>query len=297
MRRAPRRRTAVAVGNVAPLPAAPAEHPALRGVTRLVSFDRGFYAIRLAGHDIGRRATIAGLALPALQICGLPQAGTVDITDPFGRPASWLRGRDEMLFAAAPSGGGAVLVTAYLNGAPGAVPPQLEIQRIDVPAPEGWRLITLEGEEEQPPRRPASLEVIAHIRERGDIRFVDAEWVGRVQPGLWIEALTILPRDPAAAAAIEYKGLTASGAETPWISAGLPCGTRGQGVPLIGFAVRQKTAAGEAPFDCEYTGYFASGTMAGPARNGTPCRSRLADDPLEGMRLRLIPRLQAAVSG
>jgi hypothetical protein len=134
------------------------------------------------------------------------------------------------------------------------------------------------------------LDIVAHIRARGDVRFQDTPWVGRLGPGLWIEGFMILARSQSAAAAIEYKGLTASGAETPWTGTGGLCGSRGRSIPLIGFAVRQKSAPGGALVDCEYTGYFQSGAVAGPARNGAPCRSAIENDPLEGMQLHLIPR-------
>ena len=136
----------------------------------------------------------------------------------------------------------------------------------------------------------AGLEVVAHIRSRGDVRFVDAPWAGRLGPGLWIEGFTVLPHKGLAAGAIEYKGLTASGTETPWTDGGDFCGTRGRGLPLIGFAVRQKSAPGSAPLDCEYSGYFQSGAIAGPTRNGAPCRSATDNDPLEGLQLRITPR-------
>jgi hypothetical protein len=142
---------------------------------------------------------------------------------------------------------------------------------------------------EQSPQ-PVALEIVAHIRGRGDVRFVGTPWVGRLGPGMWIEAFMVLPRSRSADAAIEYKGLTANGAETAWIGSGALCGARGQGIPLIGFAVRQKAAPGGAQVDCEYTGYFQSGAMAGPARNGAPCRSAIDNDPLEGMELRITPR-------
>ena len=83
---------------------------------------------------------------------------------------------------------------------------------------------------------PMGLDIVAHIRGRGDVRFQDTPWVGRLGPGLWIEAFMILARNRSAAAAIEYKGLTASGAETPWTDSGELCGSRGRSTPLIGFA-------------------------------------------------------------
>ena len=300
-RTAPLRRSAAAHRSAAA--AAPrdlaAERPAPYSVARLVPLDPGFYAFSLAG-DTRRHETAAGLALPAVQVCALPYQGeAIEITDSHGRAGSWLGGTHRMLFVTAPAGGAAALLTAYLPPDPASPPLALEIRRVDRPAAPG-RVITLgpDGSDAAPRSPPPmSLEIVAHIRGRGDVRFVDAPWIGRLQPGLWIEALTILPRDPSAAA-IEYKGLTASGAETPWIASGSPCGTQGRGIALIGFAVRQKaSAAGAALFDCDYTGYFASGATAGPARNGAPCRSAVADDPLEGIQLSIARRPAAAASG
>lgn len=134
------------------------------------------------------------------------------------------------------------------------------------------------------------VEVVVHVRGRGDVRFVDAPWAGRLRPGLWLESFTILPRHRLAAAAIEYKGLTAAGVETGWLGSGSLCGTRGANTPLIGFAVRQKASPGEALFDCEYTGWFQSGAAVGPCRNGAPCVSATTNDPLEGMQLRIAMR-------
>src|SRR5258707_9714281 len=82
----------------------------------------------------------------------------------------------------------------------------------------------------------AGLEVVAHVRGRGDVRFADAAAVGRLGPGLWIEAFTITSADAASSDALEYKGLSASGSETPWLGCGSTCGETDTGVPLLGFA-------------------------------------------------------------
>jgi hypothetical protein len=195
-----------------------------------------------------------------------------------------------MLFVKVPTGGGGALITTYSPPDLGDPPVELEISRI------GWS--GLESRTGRPPnsvislnlRRSCSLDVVAHIRGRGEVRFADAPWIGRLGPGLWIEALTIRPLDPSIAAAIEYKGLAANGDETPWLPSGTPCGTPGRKLALIGFALRQKTGGSGALFDCEYTGYFASQETAGPVRNGAPCRSLLANDPLEGIQLRITRR-------
>jgi hypothetical protein len=134
------------------------------------------------------------------------------------------------------------------------------------------------------------VQIGAHIRSRGDMIFVDVPWAGRVAPGLWIESFSIRPLDRFGAQDIEYKGLTGSGFETPWVSEEKMCGTKGMAVPLVGFAVRLKPSAAAAAYDCEYSGYFQSGVTVGPLRNGAPCRSTVANDALEGIQVHVVKR-------
>jgi len=141
---------------------------------------------------------------------------------------------------------------------------------------------------------PLPLQIQAHIRSRGDMNFADVPWAGRVAPGLWIESFAVRPLQRFGAQDIEYKGLTGSGFETPWLSDDRMCGTRGMAVPLVGFAVRLKPNSSTAAYDCEYSGFFQSGVTIGPLRNGAPCRSTVANDPLEGVQVRLVPRAAAA---
>jgi hypothetical protein len=125
--------------------------------------------------------------------------------------------------------------------------------------------------------------------------FIDVPWAGRVAPGLWIESFSVRPLKRFGAQDVEYKGLTGSGFETPWLSDEKMCGTKGMAVPLVGFAVRLKPSPAAAAYDCEYSGYFQSGVTVGPLRNGVPCRSTVANDPLEGIQIRLVKRSSATV--
>src|SRR5205807_10588964 len=106
-------------------------------------------------------------------------------------------------------------------------------------------------------------------------------WIGRLGDGMSIEAFSVVPLDRIAASDIEYKALTGAGFESPWLSNGEVCGTRGMGIPLVGFAVRPKPDAATLGYDCVYRGYFRSGATSGPVSNGELCRSETADDPLE----------------
>jgi hypothetical protein len=134
-------------------------------------------------------------------------------------------------------------------------------------------------------------QVTLHVRARGNMTFTSAPWAGRVAPGLWIEAFAVRPMEAFTATEIEYKGLTGSGFETPWISDDQPCGTQGMSVPLVGFALRLKSTPTTLAYDVEYSGYFQSGLTVGPLRNGAPCRSTVANDPLEGIQVRIVKRI------
>ncbi len=219
----------------------PAATPDL--VARLVPLEPGFYAFSLAG-ETGWREAGVGFTLPAIQVCAPPdREDAIEITDSDGGVGSWLGGRHRTLFVKAPTGGAAALVTAYPARDPDAAPLVLEIRRV---GGGDWTMtLPIAAPERAPgPPLPASLHVIAHIRGRGDVRFIDSPWIGRLGPGMWIEAFMILSRNQQIAAAIEYKGLTADGEETAWLGCGELCGTRGRGLPLVGFAVRQRAVPG-----------------------------------------------------
>lgn len=295
-------RPAPAATTASPAPgAASAASQGTGSVAHVVALEPGFYAFTLAGGR-WRREPITGLPLPAIQVCEAAAEGGFEITDEAGRAGSWLGGGSTMLFVKSRQAGEA-LVTAYLSREPEAPPVELEIRRLDA-GDEGFDasepdavlppLMTLRlGATDAVTESGSSvrLEVVAHIRGRGDVRFSGTGIIGRLGPEQWIEAFTIGSPDAVAAAAIEYKGLSASGSETPWLGCGSTCGETAAAVPLLGFAVRQKAAAGNtARFDCEYSGYFQSGAVVGPLRNGAPCLSPHDNDPLEGMTLSINPR-------
>lgn len=138
-------------------------------------------------------------------------------------------------------------------------------------------------------------EITAHIQRQGDTRFSDGAWAGNVGQRQWIEAFVIAPVEGLAAEDIEYKALTANGWETPWMTGGNVCGSRGLGTPLVGFSIRLRGATAER-FDCVYEGAFVSGHRSQPGQNGSPCRSDVIGDPLEGILLRFVEKRPAVAA-
>ena len=139
------------------------------------------------------------------------------------------------------------------------------------------------------------VQITAHIQNKGDVPFFEAGWVGCIDEHLWIEAFTINPLKGLLPEEIEYKALTATGFETPWLPGGVICGTRGTSNPLIAFAIRLRGAAADR-YECRYRGSFRGAGVAGPARDGGACKSVYGRDPLEGIELEIVERTVAAVS-
>jgi hypothetical protein len=92
-----------------------------------------------------------------------------------------------------------------------------------------------------------------------------------------------------AATDIEYKAYGRGGRETPWVTAAALCGTRGQSIPLTGFALRLAAGPSER-FDVVYQGAFVESGVSPPRRNGEACLPSRIDDGLEAMHIRLIER-------
>ncbi len=129
-------------------------------------------------------------------------------------------------------------------------------------------------------------QITAHIQNRGDLPFVGPGWAGCIEEGLWIEAFAINPLKGFIPGDIEYKALTGSGFETPWVSGGMMCGTRGTSNPLVAFAIRLRGAAAER-YECRYSGTFLGSGVIGPFRNGAACKSAYGRDPVIGIELEI----------
>jgi hypothetical protein len=139
------------------------------------------------------------------------------------------------------------------------------------------------------------VQITAHVQNRGDLPFVAPGWAGCVGEHLWIEAFTINPLEGFLPEEIEYKALTGTGFETPWVAGGTMCGTRGTSNPLIAFAIRLRGSAAER-YECRYRGTFLGSGIVGPFGGGGACKSAYGRDPLEGIELEIVERTEAAPS-
>jgi hypothetical protein len=278
----------------------------------------GLYLFSVTSATSATDRATGGLRLPAMHVDlgpGVSPEQVEFVVGP-GTEGAWLFARGDMLVAKV-KGAGATLVLTSVRASNGDVL-SIAVERLESRSQTGHARSTADrpgadlpavasGEPDArspvtPLSRVASnrtddgtvpIQIKTHIRSRGDMSFTDTPWAGRVAPGLWMESFSLQPLESLNARDVEYKGLTGTGFETPWLSDDQNCGTKGMSVPLVGFAARLKQSPETALYDCEYSGYFQSGTIVGPLRNGAPCRSTVANDPLEGIQIRFAKRVNA----
>jgi hypothetical protein len=272
----------------------------LMSSVQAVSVSKGIYLFSVREASPERLPQAANVPLPAVHVGLAPGIGTDEVELMPGHRANgtWLCDQGDNILVRVNDERATLVLTSVLRRDGEALSVSFEqigtANGVTLPAPNGHERgvaasvrSATSARSGTPSDRPVRLRVTTHIRNRGDVEFVDASWVGRVAPGLWIEAFSVVPLNGASPGEIEYKALTANGIETPWISNGATCGTQGMGIPLVGFAVRGRARSGESPLICEYTGFFRSGATIGPVRNGAPCTSDVQGDALEGIQLQI----------
>jgi hypothetical protein len=276
-----------------PNPAAPAA-AAPRANARVIKLEQGLYSINIGAIGDGAQ-TLAGVIVPAMLISAPPsdEFDPVEIVATSGDVGPWLGHEGGAVVVRSPVGGGNLMITTYGTAEQAAAPLEIVIRRLDRPAPAEERAgPAMAGREAAPglvaPREIAT-EIAMHIERVGDRRFPGQGWVGNRGQKLRIEAFSILPTEGLAPADVEYMAFGPNGRETPWVSEGKLCGTRGRGLPLTGFAVRLAPHVRDR-FSVAYQGAFFSGGVVGPIENGEPCTSTIVDDPLEAINLRLVER-------
>ncbi len=273
----------------APQPGLSQPSPVAVTTVRVLQLDEGLHALRI-GEIAGTASVVAGMAVPAAQVA-LPvaaQGNPVEIVASFPGRGPWLGRSGGTMILRSPPGGGSVVVTVYDAPGRAAADLSLDLQRLAGPgeaAAEG----VAEPDAEPAADRDVPTEILLHIERAGDRLFPGRGWVGALGRRMRIEAFSIRPLEGLAPADLEMKGFLPNGGETPWIPGGILCGTRGRGLPLIGFAVRVVPQRADR-FEVVYQGSFFAGGISDLHQNGDPCMAASADDPLEAINVRVIER-------
>jgi GT2 family glycosyltransferase len=225
----------------------------------------------------------SGIHLPAMQVGTAPGApsGQIEFMLAPRTHSSWLSEPNDQIVAKISSTSAVVMLTSVMI--PGMTPLEIEVKRLDSPelvSSATQKTPTLLSSPPLPTQASIRLEVTPHIQNHGDLAFGESQWAGLVGQGFWIESFSVVPLEQLPPDAIEYMAVTATGVETPWVSGGGACGTRGIGVPLTGFAVRAKPQFQDQVVTCEYGAILLSGAVCGPASNGVLCSGPNASEPI-----------------
>jgi glycosyltransferase involved in cell wall biosynthesis len=288
----------------------------LTATVQLLTLNKGLYRFSVQSATPSRPVDDSDVILPAVHVAVAPgtPAQNAEFMNGLRGEGSWLYDQTDVLIVKAIVSGTSIMVTSY--GARGLGSLSIDVERIDVrrpppeqvaaeiqpalaaptapPTPEPM-LIASPGPRFEDGRRILAMQVKAHISMRGDVAFTNVDWAGDVDERLPVEAFSILPLEGLSPEDIEYRGLTAQGFETPWVSGGELCGQRQQALPLSGFAVRLKGNGGER-FDCRYRGLFRSGAVIGPGTDSALLQSDSLKDYLIAIQIS-IGELPAAIAG
>ncbi len=291
-------------------PAKSAPANALTAAVETLPVANGLYLFSVVAGPAAQDLPQGELALPAALISVAPGLGSNDlqiIEAPQSR-SPWLCFAGDQLIARITGRGTTLLITSVRDGTGRTLSIKAERleSRLDAaPAAPSMARTTVPGQAQARPRMqppmaspamPAAVGatqiITTHLSTKGDRSYRGDTWAGCEGPGIWVESFSLMPPAPLTPADIEYKALTTTGFETPWTSGAQACGTRGLGVALLGFAIRLKGDKARE-YDVEYRGRFQSAGETGICRNGVPCRSSAAGDPLAGLRVSFVHRAPA----
>jgi hypothetical protein len=261
-------------------------------MAHLVALEQGVYALEV-GENSCMRGLVSKLRVPVVQVSAPRGEGdrTAEIIGTSGRGDTWLGAEGGTAIVKSPPGGAYVLVTVYGLPAQVVCVPDIQVRRLDPPPsldrPINGAVLRSNDRADEP--EEIGSEIVLHVERLGDRRFAGKGWVGNRGKKLRIEAFSIRPVDTLLARDIEFKALGPKGRQTPWVTDAKLCGTRGQGLPLTGFAIRLAPHVAER-LDVVYHGSFFESGVVGPHRNGELCIPPITDDPLEAINVRLIRR-------
>ncbi len=272
------------------------------------------------GHFTVPSAQICGLQAPD------GKGGRIEMMGPREVAEGWLQQRGDQVVFRVPDGGGQILITTYR--AQGTKDSDLDIVILPLTKLMGQSAVAAAPQGQapgggsampgpaamRPPARPAAaplppqaaappvaappppqvlpglIDVLVHNAMQGDGRAASGAWAGDVQQRRnQLEGFAVTATDGRFPAdGITYRAGFTDRRETRWMQLGAYCGTRGQGLGVVGIALKLSPALQQRGLDIEY-GVVGRHTGVVTARNGATCR--VPDgDVIVGIRVRLVRR-------
>jgi len=249
----------------------------LRATANMMRLDPGLYCVLVQASPMADART----GLPGVRINHAP--------GPAGRPElveirtiaadGWVSGTGDAALVRVSGGPAHVMVTIYEDPRSGRdQAPNVQVMPlITAPPPAAQQSLPkpsapLPAPTPVPPSAPVAMDVLAHIRKRGDVGAVFGAWLGERGSDQWIEGFAIAPTNGIALTDIEYQVVLGRGWTSPWVEGGQFAGSRGMNLPILGLRVRLLGDA-ERDFELRYSARFVDGSEIGPVASGAACET------------------------
>jgi hypothetical protein len=265
----------------------------LQASVKLLDLAPGLYAVTIEPAPVPP-VSLGGMTLPATLVTPLGNAAehAAEIF-PGDEGGNWIGPGGGTVVLRIPTAGGRSLITTYRGAQQEAAPLSIKIASIGQPATTAAPPVQHHNgaapESSTATVAPTLPTEITFCIDQACGQATAGEWAGTPGSKRFLEAFGIVPQGHIEIDGIEYKAFGPNGRETPWVSSGKLCGSRGKNVALTGFAIRPAEHLREK-IDIVYEGAFAGSGRIGPCRNGEPCRGTQTDDPMEAISLRIVSR-------
>jgi hypothetical protein len=278
---------------------------------QFIPLQAGFYLATLRG-TIRAPQSIGHFVVPSAQIAGLhPPTGNgerIEILGARGSAEGWLQQKGDQVVFRVPRGGGQILITTYR--AQNLKESDLDIAILPLTAlldqsagrpqtPMPGPQLSATAASRPPAATPAAaaqsipdiLAILVHNAMLGDRQATTDVWAGDAQRRQHqLEGFAVTAADSRFPAdGLTYRAGFTNRRETPWLPLGRYCGTRGQGLGMVGIALKLSPALSQRGLEIEYSVVGRRSGEAATARNGATCY--LPDgDVICGIKVRLVRR-------
>ncbi len=244
-----------------------------------VRYDRGSTLTVARGLHVFRYVSFQGAGVPAISKLITPNAG-VTVLDMPGREKSEMRRPGDCLVVRAERSSD-VVVALRRGSSQGSLDATFRLEPI---------VLAEESSAEDPVTSiltpaaiAAPLSFLAHLANRGDTAFAQNSWAGGPDSPAGVEGMQIVAED--GVSALEMQVLVGSRPPrwSEWVGAGQYAGTRGHGLPLLGFRLRVKPEAHGIEIAAE--ALFLGALVASQRGRHVEFVSASGVDPLIGVKI------------
>lgn len=256
---------------LAPVAAQPKGGDRLRSTAQVLALPEGLYLISIRPNGKPREV-VKGVSFPCVQLSSIPQPGTTPLeflAKGILSPVAWLHGTEQVVVTIL-SGSSPLLVTNHLLGSEVQSCLDLDIKLLSVPTAAAT----------------VGLRVTAFIQAVGEQQAAAGEWLAAEDAPFWIESVRI-DTSSNVGQLLQYRVPGTNTADSGWTPAPGMLGTPG-GRPLSGIAFRLMPPLSNTHRVIYAARFLRYGEMEG--KDGEPCRSPQAQDPLIALRVAIIPK-------